>query len=736
MSVEKIPLLLIKSHQLYTGRNLPDAIDLAQEALVLAETAAFPEAKIAANLLLGQAYGTRAKYQGDLSLFAKALDYLHLADQLNEAPQKHEKTLDIWLALGDTYQNKEAYEAAKAYFSKARTYALDQKDLRGEILICYAESQLAISQNDFQQARLLVEEGLEKMEAHQQDDDALRAEAYYLLTQIYRKRQDYASLLGYCEPLLKISKKLGDVEKEMLALNYLAIYHGVQADYAKSMQYLLEALEISKTTNYRKATAQYLINIGTIYAQILNYEETLLRYQAVLEDYDDVIEVNDKAIVLNNVGNHYYLTQRFAEAQDHFQQALDLARQAHYREMIVLSLAQISRTYTALGDIEKALTLANEAQEIINEIGDVNGRQINLLNLANIKFLQGDFDRASILTSQGIVTAKRMNDETHELVGYQLQAKIHRELKNFEKALQYQTIYSELQKDFSREQMKRQAMDLEIKYNIHEKRNQIEQLTKENQLQALLLEQKDQIVKQNSQLLQVNEELRQFAYVASHDLKEPLRMIGSYTQLIFRRNGQDFDKDSKSYFDFVSEGVNRMNNLLDALLRYATIGKTDEEFEVVHLKDAVELAMINLRVRIEETKANIIMEELPVVRSIQSLLIQLFQNLVSNALKFRQPNVNPVVRIRAYEEAEEIIVCVEDNGIGIASEYQERIFVIFQRLHSRARYEGTGIGLSICLKIVQRLGGRIWIESEVDKGATFLVALPKVPGQKESSTEN
>ena len=178
-----------------------------------------------------------------------------------------------------------------------------------------------------------------------------------------------------------------------------------------------------------------------------------------------------------------------------------------------------------------------------------------------------------------------------------------------------------------------------------------------------------------------------------------------------------------------------MNNLLDALLRYATIGKTDEEFEEVHLQDAVELALINLRVRIEETYANIIIQELPTVRSIQSLLIQLFQNFVSNALKFRKPEVDAIVKIYAYEEEEEIIVCVEDNGIGIAPEYQERIFVIFQRLHSRAHYEGTGIGLSICLKIVQRLGGRIWIESAFGQGAKFLVALPKVPGQKESSTE-
>lgn len=147
----------------------------------------------------------------------------------------------------------------------------------------------------------------------------------------------------------------------------------------------------------------------------------------------------------------------------------------------------------------------------------------------------------------------------------------------------------------------------------------------------------------------------------------------------------------------------------------------------MRLNDAIELAVINLRVSIEETEAVINIPQLPTVRSIQSLLIQLFQNLISNAIKFRKPGTQPVVHLGAVEAEEEVIVSVKDNGIGIAPEYQERIFVIFQRLHTRVRYEGAGIGLSICQKIMQRLGGRIWIESEVNQGATFFIALPKVP---------
>ncbi len=726
MSVEQIHSLLSKSAQLYTHRSMEQAIRVAQEALQLADQSTYVKGMIRSNLLLGQFHNTTAKYLGDKSISLKAQAYLQEAFQLNQVPHENGNTLDILLALGEAYQNNTAYEEAANYYAKALDYAQKQKDLRGEILTYCAQSQLAILRNDFKRASELANYCLELLEEKEAKYQYLAAEAYNQLTQICIKRQDYGSLLEYCEPLLKISRAQNEVEKELNALNYLAIYYGNLSDYKRAMQYLLEALNKSRAIDFRSVTAACLINIGTIYAQFYNHEEAQSRYKTVLKEYHDVIDNNTRAIVLNNVGNIYYETDHYTEAKAYFQQSLDLAKSIQYREMMALSLAQLSRNNTALGHIDKALELANEAQVLIQELGDVNGREVNLLNLGNIHYLRQDYERAIILTSQGIVAAKRRQDKANEIRGYQLLAKIHRDVGDFKKALQYQLVYSNAQEGFAKERLNRQVMDLEIQYAIKEKQKEIEQLTKENRFQAIMLEQKDQIVKQNAQLLQANEELRQFAYVASHDLKEPLRMIGSYTQLIFRRHGQDFDEDSESYFDFVSEGVNRMNNLLDALLRYATIGKTDEEFEEVRLNDAIELAVINLRVRIEETEAEVNIPQLPVVQSIQSLLIQLFQNLISNALKFRKPNTSPVVNISAREEKEEIIVSVSDTGIGIAPEYQERIFVIFQRLLTRAHYDGAGIGLSICLKIMQRLGGRIWIESEVDQGATFFIALPKV----------
>ncbi|MEO1625271.1 MAG: ATP-binding protein [Bacteroidota bacterium] len=449
------------------------------------------------------------------------------------------------------------------------------------------------------------------------------------------------------------------------------------------------------------------------------------KYQTALDEYHNVLEDNTRVIIYNNIGNVYSNNNQLDLAEPYFHKALALAEKCQYKEMIALSLSQLSSVEVANGRIDASYDLAMKARQIMDELGDINGRQINLSNLSKVHYHRKEYPKAIKFASSCIVTSKRMNDDTNELRAYQLLANIYEDMGEFEKALQYQMVYSKKHEQFAGLQMHRQVIDMEIKYAIREKQQKIEQLTKENEYQSLLLSQSDQISKQNAQLLQANEELRQFAYVASHDLKEPLRMIGSYTQLIHRLHSKVFTEDSNQYFAFVQEGVIRMNNLLDALLRYATIGKTEEDTEVVALNDAVDIAVINLRVRIEETNAEIHRADLPRVRSSQSLLIQLFQNLLSNAIKFRKPDTRPMIRVEWEDTPDEVIISVKDNGIGIDPEFQQRIFVIFQRLHTRNKYEGTGIGLAICQKIVQRLNGRIWVVSEENHGATFSIALPK-----------
>ncbi len=220
-----------------------------------------------------------------------------------------------------------------------------------------------------------------------------------------------------------------------------------------------------------------------------------------------------------------------------------------------------------------------------------------------------------------------------------------------------------------------------------------------------------------------NAELQQFAYVASHDLQEPLRMVASYVKLLDRRYGDKLDQDAKEFIGYAVEGSTRMQQLINDLLTYSRVGTRGKPFEAVDLESVFAVMMDNLKVSINENDATVTHDPLPTVTADDLQMLQLFQNLVSNGIKFRG-DVPPRVHVSATRDGDTWRFGVSDNGIGIDPEYFNRIFIIFSRLHTRAEYPGSGIGLAICKKIVERHGGRIWVESAPGKGSTFLFTIP------------
>ncbi|MCM0083177.1 ATP-binding protein [Geomonas sp. Red32] len=221
-----------------------------------------------------------------------------------------------------------------------------------------------------------------------------------------------------------------------------------------------------------------------------------------------------------------------------------------------------------------------------------------------------------------------------------------------------------------------------------------------------------------------NEELEQFAYIASHDLQEPLRMVSSYTQLLAQRYGDQLDDKAKKFIDYAVDGAVRMQRLINDLLAYSRVSRRTNAIEPVDARAALGEALRNLASAIEESGAVITSGHLPTVRADGTQLCQLFQNLVGNAVKFRGAEV-PQIGIYAEELETAWRFCVKDNGIGIDPQYEEKVFVIFQRLHTRQEFPGTGIGLAICRRIVERHGGELWLESEPGKGSAFHFTLPK-----------
>jgi len=258
-------------------------------------------------------------------------------------------------------------------------------------------------------------------------------------------------------------------------------------------------------------------------------------------------------------------------------------------------------------------------------------------------------------------------------------------------------------------------------YAIQKQNDQLEILVTERT--KALEDANDTLKIQTDALARSNEELSQFAYAASHDLQEPLRMVHSYLQLLERRNQGNLDKDSLEFMDFAKDGAKRMQSLITDLLELSRVTTQGKPFKEIDCRELMNHVLMNLKIAIEESQTKVTYNCTPNLVGDQGQIERLFQNLISNAVKFCGKR-SPVIHVEIKKNENEFQISIQDNGIGIKPKDCDRIFGIFQRLHTREEYAGTGIGLAVCKKIVERHHGTIWVESELNKGTTFHFTLP------------
>ncbi len=704
-------------------RRFVDSMESAHSALEI--TSASGDMAVKAQILrfISRVNNIKGRYNNDHTLYEESLSHLDAA--LTLFPYQEGEYWDTLLEKGRTFLLKNDFASAANVFEKCADdeSALFERPVR-DVNLRLAISEFHYLKNEYDEAVDKAEEALSIVMDNDLDGKLL-LEVYSQLVRVYLRRHEYGKILEYGNKTLELSRKYEDKEKEFVGLNAIAVYHGTKYDFKMAMLNFRNALDKSKEINYRYGTAYCLINIGTIYANLFNYNEALVRYTTVLEEYEDVLDESTGLIIMNNVGNIYFTVGNLDEALDYFQRALTMAESMNYTEMLAHTMAQVSRTLVSQKKYDEALEYAFKSEALIEDSDSIEGKQINYITLGNIYYKLGDFDLAMKYVGKGIVSSKHMKDTVSEIRGYRLMSNIFKEKGNYKKALDYQLIYSQAQERYAMDQRNRQIMDIEIRYDIQKKEQEIELLTK---FKDMLISQRNKIAEQNADLMEINQELKQFAYVVSHDLKEPLRMIGSYSSLIQKRYSDALDESSGEFFGYVNEGVERMTKLLNDLLKYATVGRREEmEWEEVDLNEVLDATEFNLSLNISETAATINKVPLPEIISSRSLVSQLFQNLIGNALKFSKPDVPPVIDI-GYELKDNMhMISFRDNGIGIPKESQERIFVIFQRLHKRSEYQGTGLGLSICMKIIRKLKGIIAVESEEGNGAVFTIGLPVDP---------
>ena len=383
----------------------------------------------------------------------------------------------------------------------------------------------------------------------------------------------------------------------------------------------------------------------------------------------------------------------------------------------------------------------------ITEIKEA-AKEVELANKYNRSLIEASLDPLVTIGPDGKITD--VNKSTERVTGFNRNELISTDFSNyFTDPKQAQKGYQQVFKlgfviDYHLEIKNKNGHVTPVLYNASVYRDEFGEvlgvfaaardITEIKKAENILINYKDTLEEtvklRTEELSKSNSDLTHFAYVASHDLREPLRMITSFLQLLEKRYKDQLDEDACEFIDFAVEGAKRLDNMINDLLEYSKVTNRKKQFNPLKLENILEEALMNLVVQIEENNAIISYDPLPSVMGDEKLLVMLFQNIIGNAIKYRS-HETPKIHISSKEENDKFIISFKDNGIGIDPKHLERIFTIFQRLHRNDEYEGTGIGLAIVENIVHQHGGQIWAKSKIGKGSTFYITIPNIDGEYE-----
>jgi signal transduction histidine kinase len=504
---------------------------------------------------------------------------------------------------------------------------------------------------------------------------------------IYEQYKDYDNAIEYYRRAAETAEKTGLAADSAYASLNWGYIHYLNKEYDSGEQEYLKSLAYYQSIGLPLREAETLFYLGKLHLAEKNYEAAVSYYQASLDLYEKMGTKLDLPSMYVSIGNVYYDGENFLEAQKYFKKAEALALEIDSREDLTLIYDCLSSNYEALGDYEKAYA----AQKLYREFNDTvynkeTKEQINQLEM-NYELRVQQAENLRLLSEQEKNTTI-LRQRTLVAIGGWVIVLL---------AVGFALVYYRSNKKV-----------IELNQKLERK---VEERTAE--LKAA-----------NEELKMANKELERFTYIASHDLKEPLRNISSFISLIHRKVKEKADPKLNEYMEYVLFNTKHLYNLVEDILAFSRIKDLDpNSIKEVSLEAVVQDIENNLLQQIKEKKAQIQVGELPVLKAHRTDIFVLLKNLVENGLKYNLSEM-PVVRISGVQQEKGMLIKVADNGIGIAPEYQEKVFGMFTRLHNRGEFSGAGIGLSTCQKIVQKYRGRIWIESEDGKGSIFHVFIP------------
>ncbi|MEM8908599.1 MAG: tetratricopeptide repeat protein, partial [Bacteroidota bacterium] len=640
----------------------------------------------------------------DLNL---ALAYIGIAYDNAVKAGQFKDLFYIQRETGFLYEENNQLAKALSSFQDALKTA---ENLKNNILLLTIYTDLAIVHEKLGKYKIAKDFHLEAIELAKKEGDLETVEnSYHGLGSLYETVGDYDQAFEYYLKSLSIAEDRKSESGVIITLQNISNTHSHTKNEKLALENIERAYRLSLALKDPVLTADVLYD----YANILNthgyFDQALDKQLASLKIYREIENKNAIARGLINIGDIYTNKKMYEEARKYFFEC--------FQEKEYISTFDYAQLYNKLGNLYLNLNNTRESEKAFlkslelseqNEFKELS--QKNNYSLYQIYLSKGQHKAAlaRLETSISLNDYILNEEKTKTLTELQFKFDVEKSEREIQSLMLRQNRIL-----FLASSLLFICMIIFLIYVIRLKGNNNKTLKQKNK----------EIEKQNIRLEESNEVLKQFAYVAAHDLKEPLRNIGSFVSLIQKRFGHEFNEEANEYMGFVIKGVKRMNSLLGDLLQYSKITEQSAERELIHLEEILEEVSCNLREKIIRKEAVInLPPALPAIRMSRIHLVQIFQNLISNALKFVEGA--PVITINGEVSDQAFLISVQDNGIGINKDYEHKIFNLFHQLNKRQQYGGTGIGLTICKNIVDKYDGKIWFESELNKGTTFFISLP------------
>ncbi len=579
---------------------------------------------------------------------------------------------------------------------------------------------------------------------------------------------DLDKAMEYYKGACKAAEEMGNKRMVRSYTNNVGLIHQKKGNYKKAMECFHKALEMTDEQKNKKTASILLNNIGIIHSAELRYEKALEYFERSLKIERATNNELGISMALTNIGEQYKNLDKKAKALICYKEALALSEKIDDQVGVAMLYSNMGEVHYENGLLDLAGELYPKALEISKRTGDKGTTVVILNNIAKLKQKKNHYQSAIRYAQEGLHMAREMGDKRAVTDIFETLTDSYVAIADFEKAYKYKSLFNQAKDSLFSAEKSKQIMELSTQYETTRKETENQLLKEQQEKNQAIIKQRtiiglaiaitlflmsiiafilynsnrqknkysqkleDEVTSRTSDLEESNVKLREsnlelerFAYIASHDLKEPLRNITSFTRLVERRLPEDVKKDKniKEYLSFIINNTKQMHRLIEDVLEYSRIDNLEPESETIELKDLVDSVINVLSSTLEEKNVKLNIGDLPRINANSSQVFLVIKNLIENGIKYNE-NDHPVISIycKANNGMQEITI--SDNGIGIEEQYQKRIFGMFKRLHNRETYQGSGLGLSICKKIVQNLGGRIWVESEEGKGSKFTFSLP------------